>query len=114
MPVPDNDLVLSTESLPTATVIHVAGDLDLSTVDSLDHELDRVGGAGTLVLDLSECTFLDSSALRSIVLAHRKAEAAGGSLAIVATTPATLRVFEVASLDEILAIYATVSDATGG
>ena len=48
--------------------IAVRGDLDLATVDSLRPALDEAISAGTATtLVLSDCTFLDSSALKVIV-----------------------------------------------
>ena len=62
------------------------------------------------MIDLSDCTFLDSSALRTIVVANRAAEEGGGSLALVAPSPATRRVLDIASLDRVISVYDTVAD----
>ena len=70
---------LSTEPSEGVAVIHVAGDFDLSTVATFDAELDRSLSADLVVIELAECTFIDSSALRALVRAQRSSpKPAGG------------------------------------
>ena len=62
----------------TGRRIAVRGDLDLATVDSLRPALDEAISAGTATtLVLSDCTFLDSSALKVIADASRRASESG-------------------------------------
>lgn len=75
---------------------------------------DVVGEAdlsGNLVIDLIECTFLDSSAVRVLMSTARAAEAAGGHVSIVATDPGILRVLEIAAVDTMLPVHPTVESA---
>ena len=67
-------------------VIALDGEHDISTVSHFQDELDRVFATGTsLVLDLSDATFIDSSVIRTLLAAHQRAQATTGEqLAIVA------------------------------
>ena len=107
------DLTLTTEVRADSTVLHVAGELDLSTVAVFDAELERALALGPVVVVLSECTFIDSSALQSLVRAHRGApeHEQHGALALVAPSQPARRVLEIAALDRLVPIFDTLDDA---
>jgi anti-sigma B factor antagonist len=70
-----------------ATVLAVAGELDLATSPRLEEQLDLVGAdsnpAEPLILDLSELEFMDSTGLSVLVKAHRRAQDAGRRFGVV-------------------------------
>lgn len=82
----------------------VAGELDLSTAERVETELARVEGEGpaTIVLDLKQVTFLDSSGLRTIVAADHRAKSANRRFAVVRGPQAIQRIFEITHLDDQL------------
>ena len=108
---PEPDLVLTTDSDGTASIIHVVGELDLSTVGAFDAELEQSLSAKRVVVVLSECTFIDSSALRALVRAQRAVSEGGGGMSLVAPSQPARRVLEVAALDRFLPVFDTVADA---
>lgn len=60
--------------------VSVAGDVDLATVGELDHEIQAAVEAehtATIVVDLAEVGFLDSSGIASLLKGRRLADAAG-------------------------------------
>ena len=85
--------------------IAVRGDLDLATVDSLRPELDDAidAGKGTTLV-LADCTFLDSSALKVIADASRRAGESGTVFALSRPSPQVARVLELSGLGEIVTI----------
>lgn len=92
-------------------VVSVEGELDLGTVRRLEDALEPVAPGSELVIDLTLCTFLDSSAVRTLVATGRAADEAGGSLSLVATDPGILRVLEITGVDTILPVHAALDDA---
>ena len=108
---PAGDLTLTTGTDGGASIIHVVGELDLSTIAALDAELELSLPVGRVVVNLSECTFIDSSALRSLVRAQRAVSEGGGSLALVAPSQAARRVLEVTALDRFIPVFETVAEA---
>lgn len=80
------------------------GELDISGVGELERALAEVeaGEPRVLVIDLREVTFLDSSGLRSLLAADRRAKAAGRRLVLVRGPGPVQRVFEIALLDRRL------------
>lgn len=104
-------LTLSTEQTDGVSVIHVAGDLDLSTVGAFDAELEQSLESEHLVIELGECTFIDSSALRALVRAQKQVTSAGGELALVASSQPARRVLEIATLDRFVPVFGTLGEA---
>lgn len=83
------------------TLVVLAGELDLATASAADAAIAAAanGEPGKLVIDLRGLTFMDSSGLRMLVAADRRAAGAGYELSIVRGAPAVQRVLEVTGLD---------------
>ena len=96
------------------TVVNVAGEIDMETGPAFQEGLLRAIGAGRggLIVDLSQATFLDSTALTSLVNAFDSLRKhGGGKLAIVASDARMRALFDVARLDRDFLIYTTRADA---
>lgn len=105
--VTSGELEIVTESTDAGTRIAVRGELDVATVGELRSALDRaIDAGGTTVLVLAECTFLDSSALKAIADASRRADETGIAFTVARPSPQAARVLEVSGLDEIVRIDA--------
>jgi anti-sigma B factor antagonist len=94
-------------------LISVSGELDLYTAQRLQARIDEAGavGADTVVVDLSEVSFIDSTALAVLVQETRRLEGRGHSLVLVTNDPRTKRVVEVTGLNRVLRTYPTLQDA---
>ena len=102
---------VQTEMVPGgAVVLRVSGDLDLASVPRLEEALATVSADPT-VIDLSECTFLDSSGVRVLASAGGKLSEAGRRFAIVASNPGMLRVLEITGVDTMLAVHHSTESA---
>ena len=110
-PVRDAKLTLSTETSEGLAVVHVAGDFDLSNVEIFEAALEPSVSAGLVVIELAACTFLDSSALRTLVRAQRRVAEAGGRLVLVAPSQPAKRVLDIAALDRFIPVAANLADA---
>ena len=111
------DLELSTTTLddPHGTVravVAATGELDLETASQLGHQalhaLQEV--SPHLVLDLHEVSFMDSTGLKVLLAAHRRAELAGGSVVLLAPTRSVSRILELTGLDQTFAVVQDVAD----
>ncbi len=107
------DLEVSVESSSggRATVVRVDGDLDMATCPELVEALGRADAGTRIVIDLSGCTFLDSSAVRVLVSTARAAESDGGDVVLVTKDPGILRVLQIASVATMFQIHETVESA---
>jgi anti-anti-sigma factor len=96
------------------TVVQVTGEIDMETGPAFQRGLLRAIGAGRsgLIVDLSESSFMDSTALTNLVNAFDSLRRQGGGrLAIVATDPRMRALFDVARLDRDFKIYESRADA---
>jgi anti-sigma B factor antagonist len=101
---PGDFYVRTAEDGDGGTMVHVGGDIDTYTSPELRNLLGVLvrGGSTRLALDLSEVTFLDSSALAVLIATAKLCRAHGGSLRIQAATPETLRLLEITGLNRSL------------
>lgn len=110
------DLVLSPARVSATTyVLEVGGELDLYTAPRLSSQVGELiaRGATSLVFDLTETTFIDSSALHVLLDARKRVRAEGGEVVIVCPSPQVRRVFEVTGVDGILRLCNSLEDAIG-
>jgi len=82
----------------------LAGELDLAAVGALSKAIGEAQALtpATVVLDLSQLSFLDSSGLGCIVEARMWAQQTGCRLALVPGPTAVQRTFEITGLDKHL------------
>lgn len=114
----DSDARIETELAADGTTIVVAVDGELTMLSSpgfratLVAATQRSGGA--VVVDLTGCTFIDSTGLNA--LAHAKELLNGGTarVSLVVAHPHLLRLIELTHLDHVLAVYGDRAAAMNG
>jgi anti-sigma B factor antagonist len=97
-------------------LVYVAGELDLHTAPELERTVLPEAGEGVcpVIVDLTGCTFIDSTALAILLELNRRLKHGNGALKIVAAAPAILRPFEITGLDRLFVIYPSRTAAIGG
>ena len=87
-------------------VVAPHGELDLATHRQLREAIDELLLAGKVdvVVDLDHTTFIDSTALGTLIGARRRAHSLKGSFAILCRNPELLRIFRATSLDRMFEI----------
>jgi anti-sigma B factor antagonist len=99
-------------------VVEVEGDIDLDTVDELEAPVIRAiqDGRRPVILDLSDCTFMDSTGIRLLLRAHRLLHEGpngrGPMLAIVAHDHVA-SLLRLTSVDKVIQVVASRADAEG-
>jgi anti-sigma B factor antagonist len=98
-------------------VVSVAGEIDLFTgpqfgaavLGALD------AGATALIVDLSECGFMDSTGIRILLGAnHRLKRSTSTPVAVVTDHPSVLKLLRITGVDAVLRIHRTRSTALNG
>jgi anti-sigma B factor antagonist len=94
-------------------VVAVTGEIDLFTAPELKAMLSEAVEAGRtrIVVDLTETTFLDSTALGVLIGAVKRLRSRDGVLTIVNTDANIAKTFEITGLDQIFTIRATRDEA---
>jgi len=98
-----------------AVVIEVSGELDLASSPALEHELEqRVdSGPGTVVVDLRQLEFMDSTGLSVLVRAHQRAIESDRTFAIVKGPPQVQRLLDLTGVAERLNIVDSPEELLG-
>ena len=100
---------------PETVVVSVRGDADLSAAGDLKEFLGDVvdEAPSEVVLDLSQATFVDSTVLGVLVSTMRRLRASGAAFKVVSPAGEIRRVLELTSLDRVLRLYRSRSEALG-
>ncbi len=97
------DFSTEVNSTDEATVIHVRGEIDMATAERLRDVIEpHMGPEQTIILDLSEVEFMDSSCLNVLVQARGRLTENGGSLILRNPSSAAHRVLTVAGATYLL------------
>lgn len=95
--------------------ISVRGELDLSTAPDLEDPLNQAleAGEGSVLVDLSECEFIDSTGIALIVRAWQRLESGenGRALVICSQNDQVRRVLEITGLELSIPVHTTRDEA---
>jgi len=94
-------------------VVAVRGEIDLFTAPELKQKLtDAIeGGKSRIVVDLTDTSFLDSTALGVLIGAVKRLRSRDGALVIVNVDQNIAKTFEITGLDQIFTIRASRDEA---
>jgi anti-sigma B factor antagonist len=93
-------------------ILALQGELDMANAPLLQGavESDQLAGTATVVLDLQELTFLDSTGLRIILSARELCWRRGQEFAVTPGSPQVQRLLSVTGVGEHLRTIATADD----
>jgi anti-sigma B factor antagonist len=99
-------------------LLEVNGELDLSTATQLEGPLDEATASekSAVLIDLTDCTFIDSTGIALVVRAWQRVDAAAGNggeggLVLCCQNEQVRRVLEVTGLEHSLRVFATRDEA---
>jgi anti-sigma B factor antagonist len=87
-------------------VITVGGECDLYAAPSLSVAVEAgfQHGVSTMVVDLNETTFIDSTAIGVLLAARERLCRSGGTFEVVCTAPNVARVLEIVGLETVAGV----------
>jgi anti-sigma B factor antagonist len=109
---PGLEFVISSWWLANGTfVVAAGGEVDLYTAPELEQALAGPLAEGTsqLVVDLSEATFVDSTALHVLLRAARQLDPDTGELIVVVPDPNVRKVFEITGVGRFFSLVSSLS-----
>ena len=100
---------------PDSVLITVQGDTDLHVASRLEDALIAAASSSPsrILLDLSEVTLFDSSAIHAL-LVGRSAAGRDTEVAVVCANPSVLQVLEIAGVAELVPVHQTIPQAKDG
>lgn len=96
------------------TVVEVSGDVEVISASVLRGWFAKLlhEGRSDVVLDMAKVTFIDSTGLGVLVGALRTLRSLGGDMRLASPPARVQRVFSITGVDQVLAVYDSVEDAT--
>ena len=90
-------------------LVELSGEVDLYTAPRFKDDLVALIDAGVvaIVIDLSQVTFIDSTALGVIIGGVKRLHEHDGRLAIVADSRPVVRILDITGLDKVLTVFDT-------
>lgn len=97
-------------------VVSVSGEVDLHTAPEMERELAEVLqlGGNSVVVDLAEVGFIDSTVLGLLLRYKPRFRSRGGDLVLVSDDRRILRTLEITGLDRVFRIEQRLGDAVAG
>jgi len=94
-------------------LVEVSGEVDLYTAPRFKEDLVALieTGVQRVVVDLSQVTFIDSTALGVIISGVKRLAERDGRLALVAGSRPVVRILSVTGLDRVLTVFDTRDEA---
>jgi len=88
-------------------VVTISGDADLYAAANVERELVRLADKrhGSIVVDLTEATFIDSTMLRVLLNVSKRLRPGGGDLLLVCHEHNIRKIFEITLLDRVFTIF---------
>jgi anti-sigma B factor antagonist len=88
-------------------VVTVSGDADLYAAANVERELVRLveGGKHSIIVDLTDATFIDSTMLRVLLNVSKRLRPGGGELLVVCSEHNIRKIFEITLLDRVFTIF---------
>lgn len=101
------------QTIEGVPVVAAPEEIDVTNADGLRSALLAASADGyrALVVDMTRTRFCDSSALYTLVAAHKRAAAAGRAMVLAMTGDAVLRVFALTGMDQVIPSYLSLPEA---
>lgn len=107
---------VSQESGSGYALVSVVGEVDVATAPELRDRLREAvaDGSPTVAVDLTEVTFIDSTALGVLIETKKLCDGEGRTMRIAVSEPRILKVFEITGLTGLFDIRPTRDQAVAG
>lgn len=107
-PVPAGHELLEEPAAFDGLLVVARGELDIASAFTLRDKLHGAAASGVrrILLDLTDVTFMDSLSMAAVVATQRRL-GDEGRLAVVATHPYVLLIFEAGGIDSVVEVFRT-------
>ncbi|MHB8246894.1 MAG: STAS domain-containing protein [Acidimicrobiales bacterium] len=104
------------ETEGTSSIVRLKGEMDLRAATDLREALLKAlaEGPGSVLLDLSELTFIDSTIISVLVMTRKRAQALGGEVRLRHVPGRIQRILAITGIDSLFPIDDGVAKADDG
>ncbi len=99
-----------------ATVVDLEGRFDFGSRREFKESMERLGEVGGqhIILNLEKVSFVDSSALGLLVVAHQNLKLKQGRISMVNPQTYVRQILELANVPKMIPVYPSLQDALAG
>lgn len=107
------DLTLETREQDGRTLVAVGGEIDVYTAPRLRDKITELVNAGhrSLIIDMENVDFLDSTGLGVLVGGLKKVRAQDGTMSLICSQDRLLKIFNITGLAKVFTIHPSEIDA---
>lgn len=107
------ELTITVRTVGDRSVLDVAGEVDVYSAPELRDRLSEQLSAASpsLIVNLADVTFLDSTGIGTLVAGLNRAVQFGGTLTLVSDHDRILKLFRITGLDSVFTICSSVDEA---
>ncbi len=100
----------------SATVLDINGRFDFAARREFKEAMDRLQQAGCrhVVLNIEQVSFVDSSALGLLVVAHQNLKLKEGRISLVNPQSYVRQILDLANVPRMIPVYSTIEEACAG
>ncbi|MDD4688623.1 MAG: anti-sigma F factor antagonist [Eubacteriales bacterium] len=105
------------ETIDKSLIIHMFGELDHHYSEEIRDKIDAkicATDVSTLILELSNVAFMDSSGIGVLMGRYRLMQAQGGRVVIAGISKSIEKIWDVSGLGKIIPRYSDIAQALGG
>ncbi len=103
------------ETLGDYVLVRLRGEVDLSWSQQVRRAiLDALGGGAKVGVELSQVSYIDSSGIAALVEGFQDARSKGRQFGLVAASASVMSVLQLARLDKVFPLFATLDAARAG
>jgi len=96
------------------SVLCFRGPLTVESVSLFQNAIRREEGFSTVILDLSDVPYIDSTALGALVAAYVSRQKAGRRVVLSGVSERVLRMLKITRVESLFLTFPTLEDAIGG
>lgn len=93
------------------SIASFSGEIDFTCKQEFQERLKALDEPPTAIVDLTNVTYMDSTALSQLIWLHRRRTDAGKSAPRIVVGPKVTRLFRVSGLGEMLPLFETLTRA---
>ncbi len=96
------------------SVLCLKGPLTVESVSLFQNAIRREEGFSTVILDLSDVPYIDSTALGALVAAYVSRQKAGRRVVLSGVSERVSRMFKITNVESLFLTFPTLEEAIGG
>ncbi|NLW77605.1 MAG: STAS domain-containing protein [Methanomicrobiales archaeon] len=109
----EGNLAVSEREVSGVTILDISGRIDAATSSQIEGELGKKidSGVTSMVLNMSDLSYISSSGLRVILAALKRVKSCGGIIALSSLQAGPGEVFKMTGFDRLFPICSSVDQA---